>query len=55
MKNLTTPRTLADCNFAVGYAIHHTPRRASPWASLACAVVLFASLAACGAMIAWRA
>lgn len=56
MKNYTTPRTLADCEFVYGYTMAHpqasrTISRAEFYAGVALAVVIGVGLAAC--LVAW--
>ena len=47
MKNITTPRTLADCSFEVGYstAPHRQPWRLADLVIAALAVVTLAGIA----------
>jgi len=52
MKNLTTPRTLAECSFPVGYAEARTRR--DNVIDVACMVATLLACALIGVMLAWR-
>ncbi len=52
MKNQRTPRTLADCDFSVGYPV---VRPREPWIVRALPVALaLVAFAAIGVILAWR-
>lgn len=45
MKNITTPRTLADCSWVTGYSAASMQSRRSSWQSVALATVIGVALA----------
>lgn len=53
MKNVTTPRTLAECQFTTGYRSAALPRRFG-WADIARGVVCLGVFALIGVLLAWR-
>lgn len=53
MKNITTPRTLAESSFTTGYQQAPSERRVT-LVDLAYGVVCAASFVAIGVMLAWR-
>lgn len=46
MKNITTPRTLADAQFVTGYAIHHMHKPRTKLADVLFATLIGVALAA---------
>lgn len=53
MKNLTTPRTIAECNFTTGYQQAPAERRIT-LADVLYGVVCAGAFIAIGVMLAWR-
>ena len=51
MKNITTPRTLAECQFTTGYRSAAMPRRFA-WSDLVYGAVCFGAFAAVGVLLA---
>ena len=53
MKNITTPRTLADATFTVGHRLADLRPRRITWADVLYAAVTLGSFAFMGVLLAW--
>ena len=53
MKNITTPRTLADASFTVGHRLADLRPRRITWADVLYAAITLGSFAFMGVLLAW--